>query len=83
MPDYSPTYIPAGPDDTPVTSPCINVCAVDRALGLCMGCLRTLQEIGAWRTMTPDEKRACVARCDVRAKTLPRRGKDGLPITLP
>ncbi len=48
-----------------------------------MGCLRTLQEIGQWRAMTPDEKRACVARCDARAKNLPRRGKDGAPITLP
>lgn len=84
MPDYSPTYVPAAAsDEAPVTSPCISVCAVDRALGLCMGCLRTLQEIGQWRAMTPDEKRACVVRCEARAKDLPPRGKDGLPITLP
>jgi predicted Fe-S protein YdhL (DUF1289 family) len=81
MPDYAPTHIPAGTaDEEPVTSPCISVCAVDRARSICVGCLRTLQEIGQWRLMTPAEKRACVAACDERAKIIQRRGKDGLPL---
>jgi len=67
------------PDDA-VTSPCISVCAVDKQLGMCIGCLRTLKEIGAWRTMTPDEKRATVAACAARALTMPRRGKDWRPL---
>lgn len=32
-----------------VASPCIGVCKIDRATGLCSGCLRDLSEIGAWR----------------------------------
>ena len=66
--------------DEPVTSPCISVCAVDKQLGMCIGCLRTLQEIGAWRTMTPAEKKATVAACAARAATMPRRGKDWRPL---
>ena len=32
----------------PVPSPCISVCRIDEASGLCVGCLRTLDEIAAW-----------------------------------
>ena len=32
----------------PVASPCISVCRMDDATGLCSGCLRTLDEIAAW-----------------------------------
>jgi len=35
------------------------VCTVDGASGLCLGCLRTLQEIATWSRMT-DEGRADV-----------------------
>ncbi|MFN4324266.1 MAG: DUF1289 domain-containing protein [Azonexus sp.] len=31
-----------------VRSPCINVCQMDAATGLCRGCSRTLDEIAAW-----------------------------------
>jgi predicted Fe-S protein YdhL (DUF1289 family) len=31
-----------------VTSPCINVCRMDEASGLCQGCFRTLEEIALW-----------------------------------
>ncbi len=67
-------------DDDYVASPCISVCTVDKATGICIGCLRTLGEIGAWRAMTAAERRATVAACEERAKALPRRGKDGLPL---
>jgi len=83
MPDFSPISISEGnTDDDPVTSPCVSICTVDRARGICIGCLRTLQEIGAWRTMTPDEKRATVRACEERAKTITRQGRDGLPLEI-
>jgi predicted Fe-S protein YdhL (DUF1289 family) len=41
-----------------VPSPCINVCRMDDATGLCVGCTRTIDEIAAWSTMSDDEKRA-------------------------
>ena len=63
-----------------IASPCIGVCTVDRARNLCIGCLRTLPEIGAWRTMTLDEKRVVVAACAERAKSYAPLGKDWLPL---
>lgn len=41
-----------------VASPCINVCRMDRRSGWCEGCLRTIEEIGAWSTLSDDAKRA-------------------------
>ena len=43
---------------TPVPSPCINVCEMDKATGLCRGCMRTIDEIVAWGTAGDDYKRA-------------------------
>ncbi|MDF3818486.1 DUF1289 domain-containing protein [Leptospira sp. 96542] len=37
-------------------SPCTKVCTMDPETGLCMGCLRTLEEIGTWSRMTEAEK---------------------------
>ncbi|WP_313348336.1 CoA pyrophosphatase [Stenotrophomonas sp.] len=37
-----------------VPTPCIGICALDRA-GLCSGCLRTVDEITRWSTMTRHE----------------------------
>ena len=41
-----------------VASPCIQVCAVDAASGLCLGCRRTLAEIAGWSRLTEAERAA-------------------------
>jgi uncharacterized protein len=64
-------------DEDYVASPCISVCSVDPVTKMCIGCLRTLKEIGAWRTMTPPEKRAVVEATEERAKAIPRRNASG------
>ena len=64
-------------DDDYVASPCISVCSVDPITKTCIGCLRTLKEIGAWRTMSPEEKREVVEATEERAKTIPRRNASG------
>lgn len=38
--------------ETPAASPCINVCRMDAASGLCRGCARTLDEIARWSQAT-------------------------------
>ena len=38
----------SSPAGAPVPSPCIGVCRMDEARGLCAGCWRTLDEIAAW-----------------------------------
>ncbi|NPT42568.1 DUF1289 domain-containing protein [Paraburkholderia sp. 1N] len=43
--------------DTPiaaVSSPCIDICKIDGNTGLCIGCLRTRDEIRGWKHMTDD-----------------------------
>ncbi|MEQ8736819.1 MAG: DUF1289 domain-containing protein [Rhodospirillaceae bacterium] len=67
MSDTSSMPQTANPEDLPA-SPCIGVCTIDRETKMCIGCLRTLSEIGAWRTMTLDQKRDVVAACKIRAE---------------
>ncbi|MBS3960938.1 MAG: DUF1289 domain-containing protein [Sandarakinorhabdus sp.] len=54
----------AEPVATQVPSPCINLCRVSR--GLCTGCFRTLDEIGAWPTAPDDVRRAILLRAKTR-----------------
>ena len=42
----------------PVPSPCMSVCRMNAASGLCEGCFRTLDEIAAWSGMDESGKRA-------------------------
>lgn len=41
-----------------VPSPCVKVCTMDHAAGLCIGCSRTLDEIAGWSQFTPEQKLA-------------------------
>ena len=41
-----------------VPSPCINVCRMNKATGLCEGCLRTIDEIAKWSSFGDETKRA-------------------------
>lgn len=45
--------------DAPVGSPCISICQMNAATGLCDGCLRTIGEIAAWGGMTEAQRREC------------------------
>ena len=49
-----------------VASPCISVCVMDPASGLCRGCLRTLDEIASWISLDDDARRAIVASLPAR-----------------
>ena len=61
----------------PIVSPCKKVCAVDGQTGLCLGCGRTLREIGGWSTFTPDEREDVMAELDARMLRLKSLGKLG------
>ena len=43
-------------------SPCVNVCTMDSARGLCTGCRRTLDEIAHWSSYTRAEKLAVLEK---------------------
>ena len=50
-------------------TPCIDVCEMDGASGLCVGCGRTLDEIAQQAVMSNEERRAIMAILPAR-KTL-------------
>ena len=59
-----------------VASPCISLCRMDPASGLCEGCLRTLDEIVAWGMLDDAGKRDVWAL--IRQRALSREpGKPG------
>ena len=39
-----------------IATPCVMVCTVDGASGLCLGCFRTLPEIATWSRMSAEER---------------------------
>ena len=71
--------LPAAAGAGAVPSPCVNVCRMDEASGLCLGCLRTLDEIALWAVLDDGHKRAVwAALAQRRAQQVPvsppRRG---------
>ena len=53
-----------------IESPCNKVCVVDAASKLCIGCGRTLAEIGGWIGFTPEERRRVMAELPARLAAL-------------
>ena len=51
-----------------VPSPCVSVCVMDAASGLCGGCLRQLDEIARWSRMDDDDKREVWIKIGQRAQ---------------
>ena len=47
-------------------SPCIAVCIIDPKTKLCLGCGRTLPEIGGWGRMESAERLGIMALLDAR-----------------
>ncbi len=56
-----------------VESPCIKICVVHPESRLCTGCLRSIDEIGAWSRMSPDERRDIMAELPSRAGQFTKR----------
>ena len=62
-----------------VQSPCVNICVMHPAEGICVGCYRTLEEIAAWGMMSPENRRAVLADLPGRKPLLKKRrgGRNG------
>ena len=54
-----------------IATPCIKVCVVDGASGLCLGCLRTLPEIAEWALFTDERREQVMADLPSRRHRLP------------
>jgi len=52
--------------DAVIQSPCVKICTLDAAAGLCLGCGRTLAEIAAWTSIVADERARIMAELPAR-----------------
>jgi predicted Fe-S protein YdhL (DUF1289 family) len=58
-----------------VESPCVKICVIHPEARLCVGCLRSIDEIAGWSRMTPAARRAVMADLPARAgRVVQRRG---------
>ena len=64
---------------TPVRSPCIKVCEMDDAVGLCKGCCRTQDERDWWVAYTDAQQREVLQRCEQRREALSQGRTDLAP----
>ena len=51
-------------------SPCIKVCQMDPARGVCIGCCRSLDEIARWSGMSEAERTKIMSDLGARRKKL-------------
>lgn len=51
-----------------IETPCIKVCVMDSASGLCTGCGRTLDEIARWATLDVETRKRVMAELPERKK---------------
>lgn len=54
------------------SSPCVDICVIDRDSRLCIGCRRTGEEIAVWGRLSEEARRAIMAELPDR-KIAPRR----------
>jgi predicted Fe-S protein YdhL (DUF1289 family) len=51
-------------------SPCVGICRLDDDTGLCVGCLRNVDEIRDWMILLPEERQAVLRRLEERRLAL-------------
>jgi predicted Fe-S protein YdhL (DUF1289 family) len=56
-----------------IESPCVKVCVIQPETRLCTGCLRSIDEIGAWSRLSPEKRRDIMAELPARAGLLTKR----------
>lgn len=56
-----------------IASPCISVCRLDPFEDVCVGCMRTTDEIASWSSYSDDERRRIMGTLkERRAQASPR-----------
>lgn len=54
-------------------SPCVNICVVHPTAKICTGCLRKLDEIALWGTMSNEDRQAVLDALPPRKALLKKR----------
>ena len=70
----NPGPLMAAPKLDSVQSPCLKVCTLNPADGLCRGCGRTLAEIANWLKMSAQERAAVMAQLPARLAAQQAKG---------
>ncbi len=62
-----------------IESPCIKLCVIHPEARICAGCFRTIDEIGGWGRMSPEDRRRVIEELPERASRLKARrgGRSG------
>lgn len=73
-----PTCLAGGPaglgtqtEPAPIPSPCVLICRIAPDIGLCVGCLRTLEEIAGWSAFTDQQRQTVFDALRGRSISLP------------
>ena len=53
-----------------IQSPCVKLCTIHPAERICVGCLRTIDEISQWSRLTHEARAAVMAELPTRAPRL-------------
>ncbi len=53
---------------TVIKTPCVKVCFVDPEAGICVGCFRTMEELGRWTRYSDAEREQVLAALPEREK---------------
>jgi len=56
-----------------IESPCVKICVIEPKSRLCTGCLRSIDEIGAWSGMTAEARSQIMADLPARATQITKR----------
>lgn len=56
-----------------IQSPCVKLCVVHPEERLCVGCLRSMEEIATWSRLSHEARAAVVADLPARAPRLAKR----------
>lgn len=69
----------SSPTNTLALTPCVQVCQIDQMLRLCLGCGRTLDEIGRWSKLSDPQRMMVMQQLPQRMEKLePQRRAAGL-----
>lgn len=56
-----------------IASPCVKLCVIHPEARLCVGCLRSIDEITQWSRMSPEARGAVMAQLPARAPQIAKR----------
>ncbi len=56
-----------------IESPCIKLCVIHPEARLCVGCLRSIDEITMWSRMSVETRRSVMAELPARAPLIAKR----------